>query len=217
MQSFMDRVLTLQKERETRLCVGIDAVATRMPSCFESTRVRSVLEFYRSIVEATATCACVFKINYAFLAALDAIGILPELIREIQEKYHTPVIVDGKRGDIATSAQMYAREMFNVLGADAATVNAYMGPETLNPWLDHGPQRGIFVLARTSNQDAFAIQDCTLNALVYGLDHKELEHPAVWQRVALLSTAKQTPNSASIGLVMGATTPEQIGGLYDYI
>ncbi|MBN1779084.1 MAG: orotidine-5'-phosphate decarboxylase [Candidatus Buchananbacteria bacterium] len=219
MASFRDRVLAVQKGRKTRLCVGIDPNRDKLPEHVDPDRARSVLAFCLDIVKATAEFACAFELNFGFLAALNATEILPELIGEIQVKFKTPVIVDGKRGDIAASAKAYVAEMFKALGADAATVNPYMGLDTLGPWLEYGPECGIFVLARTSNPGAADYQDCTLSEPLHGFDGAEysIKNPKLWQKVAVETARQEQEGTANVGLVMGATKPQEIASLVGFI
>ena len=69
-----------------------------------------------------------------------------------------PVILDAKRGDIASTAQAYAHALFQVMGADAVTINPYLGHEAVEPFLSD-PERGVFLLCKTSNPGAADLQE----------------------------------------------------------
>lgn len=205
MISFTDRLLAIQQERNTRLCVGIDPDPEKLPKGYEWTR-RCLFRFGRNIVDATAEFACAFKPNKGFWTAVGAEDALDLLVDYIHDKHGLLVLGDGKNGDIANSAKMYAREMFLRYNMDAATVNAYLGDDTLDPWLSFGPGRGIFVLCHTSNKGAGRLQELMLAS-----------GPSVFVEVARMVTGRVTPETACIGLVMGATFPEQIGELHGVI
>ncbi len=141
--------------------------------------------------------AAAFKPNSAFFEAYGAEGwaALKQVIKAIPA--NIPVILDAKRGDIASSAQAYATAAFDELGVDAITVNPYLGPDALQPFFEN-PTHGVFVLCKTSNPAAKELQDLlVMNSHGYLLP--------LYQKVALLA---QTWNSnGNIGLVVGATYP----------
>ena len=135
--------------RDSLLCVGLDPradqAATMRDECFR-------------LIDATAGSACAFKPNCAFFEAAGAagLGVLREVIAHVPAGI--PVILDAKRGDIADTAEAYARAAFDELGAHAVTVSPYLGGEALVPFLRR-PGRGVFVLCRTSNPGAAEFQD----------------------------------------------------------
>jgi orotidine-5'-phosphate decarboxylase len=106
-----------------------------------------------------------------------------------------PVILDAKRGDIGSTATMYAKEAFERYRADAVTVNPYMGVDSVSPFLEYA-DKGVIVLCKTSNPGAGDVQDIpTGNGRTY-------------ERVADLATRWNT--RGNVLLVMGATFPEQL-------
>ncbi|MDE2355707.1 MAG: orotidine-5'-phosphate decarboxylase [Alphaproteobacteria bacterium] len=139
------------------LCVGLDPVLERMPeACARDPR--PVLAFNRMVIDAVGDLVCAFKPQFAHHAALGAERDLAETIAYAHAKApHAVVILDAKRGDIGTTADMYAREAFERYEADAVTVNPFMGDDTVNPFLAWS-DRGVLVLCRTSNPDARRIQ-----------------------------------------------------------
>ena len=199
--SFTDRLLALQQERQSRLCVGIDPDPQKLPKGYEWTP-RNLFRFGRNIVEATAEFACCFKPNQGFWAACGAEAALDLLIDLIHDKFGLLAILDSKRGDIANSAKMYAQEMFERYNADAATVNAYLGDDTLGPWLTWGPARAIFCLCHTSNKGAGKLQEQKLES-----------GRQVFVEMGQMTTSGVSAETACVGLVMGATFPEQIKDL----
>ncbi len=175
-------------QRDSLLCVGLDPHPGRVPA-----RYSSVSDFMRSIVEQTADVAAVFKPNVAFFEALGQPGwdALRETLAAIPPDI--PVLLDAKRNDIASTAAAYARAVYDELGADAVTVNPYLGSDGVEPFLAY-PDRGVFLLCKTSNPGAGELQDWSQ----YGVP--------LYRRVAEL--AGEWARGQEIGLVIGATYPE---------
>ena len=130
--------------------MGLDPVPERLPAAFRSNS-EAFRDFCCAIVDATASEVCAFKPQAAHFAAAGAEDQLAEVIAYIHARYpDVLVILDAKRGDIGATAEFYAREAFQRYGADIVTVNPYLGPESLEPFLSY-PDRGVAVLCRTSN------------------------------------------------------------------
>ena len=106
------------------------------------------------------------------------------------------IILDAKRGDIGSTAEMYAREAFDRYDADAVTVNPYMGDDTVNPFLQR-EDRGALVLCRTSNPNSPRFQGAA------GDDGALFR--SVARRAQTVWNAK-----ANVMLVVGATAPEEL-------
>ena len=178
------------------LCVGLDPDPARMPSSIAD-RSDAVLQFCRGIVDATASFACAFKPQIAYFAAARAEGQLEALIAHIHSAHPgIPVVLDAKRGDIGATAEHYAREAFERYQADAVTASPYMGFDSIEPYLGR-PERGVFVLCRTSNAGGSDLQ-----AL-------EVEGERLYERVARLAAGTWNRNG-QLGLVVGATFPEEL-------
>jgi uridine monophosphate synthetase len=176
--------------RNSLLCVGLDPHPGPLPGGHDS-----VGAFMRSIIEQTADVAAVFKPNIAFFEALGRPGMdaLRETLAAIP--HDTPVILDAKRNDISSTAAAYARAVFDELGADAVTLNPYLGSDGVAPFLSYS-DRGVFVLCKTSNPGAGELQDWSQ----YGVP--------LYRRVAEL--AGEWAQGREIGLVIGATYPEDM-------
>src|SRR4030095_9454013 len=117
--------------------------------------------FNAAIVEATSDVAGAYKLNTAFYEALGAAGIDALVRTGGLIRAHppgVPVIVDAKRADIESTNEGYATALFDEVGADAVTVNPYLGGEALRPFLRRA-EKGVFVLARTSNPGSGELQD----------------------------------------------------------
>ncbi len=178
------------------LCVGLDPIATRLPQAFRDA-ARPVLAFNKRVIDLTADLVCAYKPQAAHHGAHAAEADLAETIAYIRTRApHAVIILDAKRGDIGSTAEMYAREAFDRFDADAVTVNPYMGDDTVLPFLGR-PDRGVLILCRTSNPDAGRFQ----NALIDGQPlFRAVAHRA--------QTAWNTDDN--VMLVVGATAPEEL-------
>lgn len=180
----------------TQLCVGLDPFRDRFPAALQS-QERAIEQFNKAIVDATADLVCAFKPQFAHHAAEAAEDQLKASIAYIKQQYpQVPVILDAKRGDIGSTAAMYAREAFEHYGADAVTVNPYMGADTVLPFAEH-QDKGVIVLCRTSNPSAADFQDRLIDGEPLYI-HVARQAQQVWNRYGNLC------------LVVGATAPEEM-------
>ncbi len=140
------------EKRNSNLCIGLDPAVEKLPE-FLSEYEDSVLEFNTRIIEATQDVACAYKLNTAFYEALGEKGWLTfgETIARIPDDVY--VIADCKRSDVGNSAKQYAQTFFDYFEVDAATVNPYMGYDSLEPFLSY-KGKDVFALALTSNRGA---------------------------------------------------------------
>jgi len=144
------------------LCVGLDPVLSRIPEELLG-GPRPLLAFNKHVVDLVGDLVCAFKPQAAHHGAQAAEADLAETIAYIRRKApHALVILDAKRGDIGSTAEMYAREAFERYDADAVTVNPYLGDDGITPFLKD-PERGAIVLCRTSNEGASLIQEARVN------------------------------------------------------
>ena len=133
--SFIDTIEASWEKKNSLLCVGLDSDLEKIPS-YLLKRDRPLFEFNKDIVDATADIVCAYKPQIAFYAASRSEDELEMTIEYIHDRYpEIPVILDAKRGDIGSTAKMYAKEVFDRYKADAVTVNPYMGFDTLTPFL----------------------------------------------------------------------------------
>jgi orotidine-5'-phosphate decarboxylase len=185
---FTDKLLNASRKNKSWLCIGLDPDPELMP------RV-DVLQFNKAIIEATSNLVCAYKPNLAFYEALgtEGLAILEKSVKCIPGDI--PVIGDAKRGDIGNTARAYARALFSVLGFDAATVNPYLGFDSIEPFINY-QDKGVFILCRTSNKGAADFQDLSTNAL------------PLYEVVA--QKAQEWNIHGNIGLVVGATYPEEL-------
>ncbi len=197
--SFHTQVEIAWDQTRSLLCVGLDPRLDLLPAPFEKDR-DSVLEFCKTIVDATSGSACAYKPNHAFYAALGLEDELADLVEYIHNRYQDiPVILDAKRGDIDSTAEHYAIEAFDRYDVDAVTVNPFLGWDTVEPFLAW-EDRGIFVLCRTSNKGSAWLQT-------------QPDIDPIYEQIAERVDALNNPN---VGLVVGATNLEELREIRDY-
>jgi len=196
--TFTQQLQSAWASQGSMLCVGFDPDPKRLPTVLQG-KPEGIFEFCRDIADATADLVCSFKPQFAYFASQRAEAQLEKLIKHLKDRYpHIPVILDSKRGDIGSTADHYALEAFERYGADAITVNPYMGFDTIEPYLKHRG-KGVIVLCRTSNPGGSDLQ--FLNVGPKG--------EPLYLHIAQLA-AQQWNSSGQIGLVVGATFPEEI-------
>ena len=198
--SFIERLEQSCRQRNSLLCVGLDPDPTRFPAHLAG-RSDAIFEFCRAIVDATAELACSFKPQIAYFAACRAEDQLEALVAYIHEQHPgLPVILDAKRGDIGSTAEMYAREAFERYRADAVTVNPYLGRDSVEPFLAYR-DKGVILLCRTSNPGGSDLQFLEV-ATANGTER-------LFEHVARL-IAGEWDQHGQCALVVGATYPNEI-------
>ncbi|MBA2237166.1 MAG: orotidine-5'-phosphate decarboxylase [Lysobacter sp.] len=206
--TFMQKLRQRWTDANSLVCVGLDPEPAKFPAKFAGDP-NAVFHFCRDIVDATAEFACSFKPQIAHFAALGVEDALERLIAHIHARHPgIPVILDGKRGDIGSTAQHYAIEAFDRYGADAVTVNPYLGRDSVQPFLDRA-ERGVIVLCRTSNPGASDLQDL-LVASPDGVERPLYQHVAA-------TVARDWNGHGNCALVVGATWPEQLRAVRDIV
>ena len=148
------------------VCLGLDTDISYLPeSMAQGDEGDTVFCFNREIIDATLDIAAVYKVQIAYYEALGLKGLnaYMKTLSYLREK-GAVVIADVKRGDIAKTAEMYAKAHFTGdFEADFITVNPFMGMDTLEPffpYLETG-QKGLFALVATSNPGACDIEGIT--------------------------------------------------------
>ena len=195
--NFFEKLTIAAAQNDSLLCVGLDPDPSMIPD-------HCVVAFNRQIIEATAHVACAYKPNLAIYEAMGPSGLLSlektlDIIRQITP--NTPIIGDGKRADIGLCSIAYTKTLFDTYKFDAVTVNPYLGVDALAPFLDR-KDKGVFILCHTSNPGARDIQELKV---IQGAD--PIAHP-LYEVVAEL--AQKWNSNGNVGLVVGATYPEQI-------
>ena len=192
-----------QKLKKTFLCVGLDPHIEKLPDEMKGNK-EAVFPFLRAIVDATHEFTSCYKPQIAYFSAFALEHTLFEIIQYIHQTYpEIPVILDAKRNDIGTTAEMYAMEAFDRYQADGVTVSPYMGGDTIEPFTKN-PDKGIFVLCRTSNEGAKEFQNMSTG-----------EGKPLYQFVAERALNHWNANE-NIGLVVGATAVSELRKLRGY-
>jgi uridine monophosphate synthetase len=210
METFFSLLSKRVDDCTSLLCVGLDPHPSDLPSPTAS----AAREFCLRIVKAAAPYAAAFKPNAAFFESYgpDGWAALKDVIAAVQAESDRlgsliPVILDAKRGDIASTAEAYARSAFETLGAHAITLNPYLGKDSIDPFLAY-KEKGVFLLCKTSNPGAADLQD----AIVVGADLgvRPGTHVGVPLHVYVAYLAQSWNTGDNIGLVVGATQPEAL-------
>lgn len=188
--SFRQKLARAAAANRSLLCVGLDPDPGRLPGS-------DIAGFLCAVVDATKDLVCAYKPNLAFYEQLGEAGyaVLRTVLRHIPEDI--PTIADAKRGDVPHTSAAYARALFDELGFDAATVNPYLGGDSVAPFLERA-DKAAFVLCRTSNPGAGDLQD-----LPVGEGGRPL-----YEAVAELASGWNT--RGNVGLVVGATYPDEL-------
>ena len=194
--NFIDKLSAAWTANNSLLCVGLDPDLTKMPLHLQR-EPDGIFTFCTAVIDATADLACAFKPQIAYFAALGAERQLEDICHYARTNYpHIPLLLDAKRGDIGATARQYAREAFDRYGADAVTVNPYMGFDSVAPYMEWD-DRGVIILCRTSNPGGSDLQFLSVDGR------------PVYQHVAQLVAEKWNKNG-QCALVVGATFPDEL-------
>ncbi|HYX74043.1 MAG TPA: orotidine-5'-phosphate decarboxylase [Steroidobacteraceae bacterium] len=196
MSAFLQQLEHAWEKNNSLVCVGLDPEIERFPAHMRA-MPSPIFQFNRSIIDATADLVCAYKPQFAHYAAYEAEDQLERTIEYIHRVHPgVPVIFDAKRGDIGNTAERYAIEAFERYGADAITVNPYLGGDSLEPFLRH-TERGVIILCRTSNPGAVDLQDLPVGGR------------PLYQVVAELAARRWNARGNCL-LVVGATYPREL-------
>ena len=196
MSAFIAQLERAWASHDSLVCVGLDPELERFPGHIAA-EPSPIFQFNRAIIDATHDLACAFKPQFAHYAAYEAEDQLERTIEYVHRNYpDVPVILDAKRGDVGNTAARYAIEAFERYGADAVTVNPYLGTDSLEPFLRYA-DKGVLVLCRTSNPGARDLQDLPVNGR------------PLYQVVAELAATRWNTRGNCL-LVVGATYPQEL-------
>ena len=232
MTNFSDRLAESILSRRSAVCVGIDPDLLRLPDDLRTAYAARVgelgdagavaacfAEFASGVIDAVADVVAAVKPQAAFFEQYGAPGW--EALRRVvacAHEHDLPVILDAKRGDIGSTSAAYAAAVFGGapalagaplagLGADAVTVNPYLGDDALAPFIERCEQgKGVFVLARTSNPGAAELQERDCDDLPLYLHVTEM--------IARLGSGRVGGYGYSdVGAVVGATAPASLAAV----
>ena len=193
--NFTEKLGRIVDKNNSILCVGLDIDKEKMPKFLFKTSKNPFFEFNKQIIDATKDLVCAYKINMAFYEVLgkDGYNLLEKTIEYIPKDI--VIILDGKRNDIGNTARKYAKSLFEILNADAATVTPYLGIDGITPFLEY-KDKCSFILCRTSNSSAGDFQDIVSNNKPLFQSVAEKIH--MWNKYG------------NCGAVVGATYPDEL-------
>ncbi len=195
--SFRAQLARAERGNRSLLCVGLDPDPARFPAPMRGNAAR-IFDFCAAIVDATRDLVIAFKPQIAYFAAHGAEAQLERLIDHIHRTApEVPVILDAKRGDMGSTAEQYAREVFERYRADAVTLSPFLGFDSIEPYLRHAG-KGVILLCRTSNPGGADLQE---QRLATG--------ERLYEHIARLAAGPWNAGG-ELGLVVGATFPAEI-------
>ncbi len=198
MTEFSQQLYEASARNASLVCVGLDPDPELMA-------VSDVFEFNRAIIDSTHDLVCAYKPNFPFYEALGLPGLvaLERTVDHIRKVAPGVVLIaDCKRGDIGSTNEMYAKAIFQTWGFDAATVNAWGGTDSMEPFLEY-TRHGVFVWCRSSNPGAAEFQNVPVMTSSGAIPLFE------WMAVR----AAEWNRHGNVGIVVGATYPEEIGSV----
>ena len=183
--------------KKSFLCIGLDTDLSKMPQHILASE-DPIFEFNKAIIDTTADLVVAVKPNLAFYEVHGAAGwnSLSKTIKYIRSKYpELFLIADAKRGDITSTAKMYARTFFQSIDCDAITISPYMGKDSVEPFLGY-KNKWVILLALTSNE-SFS-------------DFQMIENKATGKRIfeEVIDKSSKWGSSDNTMYVVGATRAE---------
>ena len=204
MKTFREKLFSSISQNQSRICIGLDPVLEQFPNEVNESHpnIKKRLEFFfKEVISNTADNCCAFKPQAAMFSSLACEDVLENLINWMRLNYPDHLIIfDGKRSDIGNTSKHYAIEAFERYQSDAATVNPYMGFESIHPFLQN-KEKGVYLLCRTSNPGSDVIQSVTTTT-------KFGEKMPLYQLIAELANSECS--SGQLGLVIGANCLEEL-------
>ena len=214
MKSFNLRLSKLIKSKRSHLCVGLDMNPEAMGS--SNTTLDELKKHAFKVIDATSDLSSAFKPNLAFFERWGSEGF--KWLEELMDYFPDDLIIigDAKRGDIGNTAKQYAYSLFTHFDFDAVTLSPYMGKDSITPFIDN-PEKGAFILCRTSNPSAVDLQnqqinikssDQTLNSI------DKIPNEMLFDITAQLCVEWNKNNN--VGIVVGATAPKEISRIRNH-
>lgn len=197
-----------------RVCVGIDPLASRISAEYPGSEIDRVGYFCSDIVDAVAGVAGCIKPNMAFFGQFgwEGMKVLAELVKYAHEVAPDLLVIgDGKRGDIGKTAEVYKAEA-DAYGFDAVTVNPYLGVFALAPFL-RDPNLVVFGLCKTSNPESGEFQNRSVVKPAGSIGSSTEEPLYLYVARQFMRAQEKFSHGAMVGLVAGATYPDDIGAI----
>ena len=214
MKPFNLRLSKLIKSKRSHLCVGLDMNPEAMGS--SNTTLDELKKHSFKVIDATSDLASAFKPNLAFFERWGSEGF--KWLEALMDYFPDDLIIigDAKRGDIGNTAKQYAYSLFTHFDFDAVTLSPYMGKDSITPFIDN-PEKGAFILCRTSNPSAVDLQNQQIN--IKSSDHTlnsidEIPNEMLFDKTAQLCVEWNKNNN--VGIVVGATAPKEISRIRNH-
>lgn len=221
--TFSERLNTRIEKTNSRICLGIDPRPKDHPETHPDNHdndpakvAKAVVTYFRNIIQETQDVVACYKPQSAFFEAMGIPGLiaLAQIIADVKS-LGIPVILDAKRGDMASTAEAYAEAYLGngVFSSDALTINPYLGMDSLEPFISSAQKnnRGLFILVKTSNPGSADFQDLETREGIYLYD--EVAYRLQERSKTLIGKDGFSP----VGVVVGATHPEQLETLRDVL
>ena len=213
--NFADRLIAEIERKQSCVVVGLDPRLDAIPGPVAEKptgteeAAAAIVVFNRRVIEVVAPHACAVKPQIAFYERFGAVG-LDAYAQTIAAAHDAGLLVIGdvKRGDIGSTAEAYAEAHFDTFGADALTLNPYLGTDSVQPFLDAAAKggKGMFVLVKTSNPSSSELQDLDAGGRPFYMKVAELVER--WGRDGMGERGY-----SSVGAVVGATHPREASEL----
>ena len=230
---FIERLIQLIKEKRSVVCMGLDPMMEKegeIPNYlieqYEDPNT-IILEFNKALIETNHDLIPVIKPQMAFYEKYDALNALKETIT-FAHKNDLLVILDSKRNDIGTTSKAYADATFKIYKADACTLNAYIGFDSIEPYLEFYNEKGLFILVKTSNPSSHEFQDL-FSAKLDNINNDQIEveiEKVKFQRnyIQMAKLVKEWGKDLpkfhqynNLGVVVGATFPQELKSIREII
>ncbi|MFL2665092.1 MAG: orotidine-5'-phosphate decarboxylase [Dehalococcoidia bacterium] len=199
MTSVFNKFSEIIIKKKSNVCIGLDPISSRMP-------LDDLFEFNRYIIDSTFDLVAAYKPQLAYFESFGPEGLitLKRLIEYIKDKSDEVIIIgDGKRGDISSTSEAYAKSLYDIYGFDIVTVNPYMGYDSIEPFLAY-KNKGIYILCKTSNKGSEDFQDVQIQ------NGKKL-YEYVAEKCSTWSS------SDNLGFVIGATYTKELMNLREVL
>ncbi len=211
--SFKDRLLHASRTNRSLVCIGLDFEMDYVPTSIRELD-HPIVAFNQAIIEATQDLVCAYKPNIAFYEKHGERGwtSLRRTVELVPEEI--PVILDCKRGDIGTTARVYAEAYFEDLGVDAVTVTPYLGVDSIQAFTNY-EDRGVFVLCRSTNASAGEFQDLNVNGAPL-FEHVARKAVKDWNghdNIGLVAPGTQPKVLQQIRRIAGPNVPLLVPGI----
>ncbi len=226
---FVEQLIKLVKDKSSVVCVGLDPrlehegeIPQYIIKQYDNPD-ETILEFNKTIIDNTCDLIPIIKPQIAFYEKYSALNALKETIKYAHKK-DLLVILDSKRNDIGSTSKAYADSTFKDYNADACTLNGYLGFDSIQPYLEEYPEKGLFILVKTSNpssrdfQDLFSINLEDVNKITTDIVVRDIKLERNYIQMARLVDlwSRGLPtfsNFNNLGIVVGATFPEELNAI----